>query len=219
MGNCACSCSFNHGGYSTTYDEVTIKEKVLIESPRKLGANFLGTTHRLPSVEGGGQQRGSGKLLLTPGFLHFWQVMTNVYFRLNLADATNVEFRTKYKRRRPLGVGKIIVVSFTDETGRANEVGFLVLPAAQTTWLQALRRETLNAGGSVRVHAGAIAGGGLQLSNVFSAGVSVSVSMGGGGMNGGGEDESLRRARIGARSPGRARGRDSRGSHRHATRV
>jgi len=28
---------------------------------------------------------GSGKLVLTPGFLHFWQLMSNHYFRLNLA--------------------------------------------------------------------------------------------------------------------------------------
>lgn len=151
MGNCVCSCSFNHAGYETSYDEVTIKERVILESPRKLGANFLGVLHVVPAARGGGGGRhGSGKLLLTPGFLHCWLVMTSVYFRLNLADATHVEFRSKFKRRRPVGQGKIIVVSFKDELGRANEVGFMCLPPQQKTWLEALRREILTAGGSVR---------------------------------------------------------------------
>ena len=79
MGNCVCSCSFNHAGYVTSYDEVTLKEKVIVESPRKLGANFLGTLHVVP--QGHGHRTGSGKLLLTPGFLHCWLVMSTVYFR------------------------------------------------------------------------------------------------------------------------------------------
>jgi hypothetical protein len=50
MGNCVCSCSFNHAGYETSYAQVTIKEKVLMESPRKFGANFLGRRCSLPGV-------------------------------------------------------------------------------------------------------------------------------------------------------------------------
>mmetsp|Transcript_37478 Transcript_37478/g.92728 ORF Transcript_37478/g.92728 Transcript_37478/m.92728 type:complete len:193 (+) Transcript_37478:273-851(+) len=169
MGNCVCSCSFNHAGYSITYDEVLIKEKVILESPRKVGANFLGSVHAAGkpsdckgarggggggdgssvSVSGRRNARGSGKLLLTPGFLHFWAIMSSHYFRLNLADATNVEFRAAFRRRRPMHAGRVIVVSFKDELGRASEVGFLVLPAHQTQWLEALRREVLSAGGAV----------------------------------------------------------------------
>jgi hypothetical protein len=58
---------------------------------------FPGTLHPHPAASSpdaarsGGSggtrvRRGSGKLLLTPGFLHCWLVMTSVYFRLNLAD-------------------------------------------------------------------------------------------------------------------------------------
>ena len=46
-------------------------------------------------------------------------------------------------------MGKMLVLSFKDEEGRANEVGFLVLPADQRPWMDALRKEILSAGGKL----------------------------------------------------------------------
>lgn len=182
MGNCVCSCSFNHSGYETTYDEVTIKEKIIMESPRKLGSNFLGTLRHVPGQRSGGQ-RGNGKLLLTPGFIHVWLVMTNVYFRLNLADVTNVEFRGKFKGRRPVGRGKIIVMSFKDETGRPNEVGLMCLPSEQQAWMNNLRREIHNAGGYYAA-VGRVPGGGGGSSRRGGSGGSGGSGVGAGGGRG-----------------------------------
>ena len=66
-----------------------------------------------------------GKLLLTPGMLHFWQLCSNSYVRLNLMDVTNVEFRSNFRGYRPQLAGNVIVVSFRNEEGAADEMGFL----------------------------------------------------------------------------------------------
>jgi len=61
MGNCVCSCSFNHPGYRISYDEVVLKEQILLETPRKLGANWMGCLHPIDGEFHPGGRSGRGR--------------------------------------------------------------------------------------------------------------------------------------------------------------